>query len=330
MKKQILTLTTYFSIHAITCAGFNISDLTWVDDVGARTEPTKNGMFNVASFAAISDGSTINTKAIQATIDACHNAGGGIVTFSSGNYLTGSIYLKEGVHLIIPEGVTLLDSQKIEDYPEIPTRVAGIEMIWPSALINVIGHKNIKISGKGTVDGQGKPFWDAYWSLRKEYEAKGTTFGIRFKSARNRGGTTQHIYLKNIEMEEVGTAIEANMNWHPTYSYPTLPEEFKNVELPDHWNKMLQIVDPEKATPYFNNIHLSNINVSHVRSAINVRGSDVSKMENLYLNNITIHAEKAGTIKHASNWTTANISISSTDNLPTQIIECKNVSLTSD
>jgi hypothetical protein len=34
----------------------------------------------------------------------------------------------------MPEGATLIGSQKLEDYPMLPTRIAGIEMSWPAAL----------------------------------------------------------------------------------------------------------------------------------------------------------------------------------------------------
>ncbi len=274
--------------------------------MGARTEPQGKQTFNVVSFGAVADSTTMNTKAIQSAIDACANAGGGIVTFDPGCYLTGSLYLKEGVHLHIPEGVTLLGSQQIEDYPDIPTRVAGIEMVWPSALINVIGEKNVMISGKGEIDGQG---------------------GLRFKSAMNRGGTTEHIYLKDIVMEEVGTAIEATMNWNPSYSYSALPEEFKGKELPPHWVKMLETVDPpELGIPRFNNIHFSGITVHKARRALSVEGSEQSKMEHFSLNDITINAEHAGSVKHAEYWRMERIDIRSEDNLPVQVTESKDVS----
>lgn len=470
MKVKILILLCSLYMPALLLAGFDISDLEWVNDVGARDEPAGTERFNVSSFGAVADGTTLNTKAIQAAIDACHQAGGGIVTFSPGNYLTGSIYLKEGVHLEIPEGTALLGSQQIEDYPDIPTRVAGIEMIWPSALINVIGQQNVKISGKGKVDGQGKPFWDSYWEMRKEYEArglrwivdydckrprtlliseseditvrdvtferagfwtvhllyssyctvdgitirnnigghgpstdgididsssfilvensdidcnddnfclkagrdadglrvnrpteyvvirncisraggglftcgsetsggiryvlahdlkaKGTSVGLRFKSAMNRGGTTQHIYLKDIEMEEVGTAIEASMNWNPSYSYSALPEEFEGKELPDHWNKMLETVEPERGTPYFNNIHFSGIKVANAKRAFSVTGSEASRMEDFYLNDIEINAQNVGSIRHAHDWTIENVNVRSMDGQPVQISDSENI-----
>ena len=186
MKIKRLLVIALLTFPLAVNAGFDIKGLTWAKDVGARSEPQGKKRFNVASFGAIADGTTMNTKAIQAAIDACSKTGGGIVTFAPGSYLTGSLYLKEGVHLIIPEGVTLLGSQKIEDYPDIPTRVAGIEMEWPSALINVIGEKNVMISGKGEIDGQGKPFWDNYWEMRRVYEAKGLRWIVDYDCKRPR------------------------------------------------------------------------------------------------------------------------------------------------
>src|SRR4030042_3101156 len=51
-------------------------------------------IFKVEDFGAIADGSTINTIAVQKAIDSCNKAGGGVVMFSSGDYVTGTIILK--------------------------------------------------------------------------------------------------------------------------------------------------------------------------------------------------------------------------------------------
>jgi len=45
--------------------------------------------------------------------------------------------------------VKLLGSQNIEDYPEINTRIAGIEMKWPAALINILKQDNAMFQEKG-------------------------------------------------------------------------------------------------------------------------------------------------------------------------------------
>ncbi|NQE63428.1 glycoside hydrolase family 28 protein [Caulobacter sp. RHG1] len=137
------------------------------------------------AHGARGDGKTLNTKSIQAAIDAAANAGG-VVAFQPGVYLTGALFLKSGVTLRLDKGVTLLGSQNLADYPELPTRVAGIELTWPAALINVYKQKNVRIVGDGTIDGDGKVFWDSYWALRRKYDPKGLRWAADYDCKRPR------------------------------------------------------------------------------------------------------------------------------------------------
>ncbi|USX11647.1 glycosyl hydrolase family 28 protein [Oxalobacteraceae bacterium OTU3CAMAD1] len=141
--------------------------------------------YNAASYGAKGDGVTLNTKAIQAAIDAAAKDGGTVV-LSPGTYLSGSIFVKTGVTLQVDKGVTILGSQRIEDYPIMPTRIAGIEMSWPAALVNVYEQKNAAITGQGTIDGDGKIFWDSYWTLRKTYEPRGLRWASDYDARRPR------------------------------------------------------------------------------------------------------------------------------------------------
>ena len=141
--------------------------------------------YNAGSYGAKGDGVTLNTKAIQAAIDAAAKDGGTVV-LSPGTYLSGSIFVKTGVTLQVDKGVTILGSQRIEDYPVMPTRIAGIEMSWPAALVNVYEQKNAAITGQGTIDGDGKIFWDSYWTLRKTYEPRGLRWASDYDARRPR------------------------------------------------------------------------------------------------------------------------------------------------
>lgn len=141
--------------------------------------------YNASSYGAKGDGVTLNTKAIQAAIDAAARDGGTVV-LSPGTYLSGSIFVKSGVTLQVDKGVTILGSQRIEDYPVMPTRIAGIEMSWPAALVNVYEQKNAAITGQGTIDGDGKIFWDSYWTLRKTYEPRGLRWASDYDARRPR------------------------------------------------------------------------------------------------------------------------------------------------
>ena len=141
--------------------------------------------YNAGSYGAKGDGVTLNTKAIQAAIDDAAKDGGTVV-LSPGTYLSGSIFVKTGVTLQVDKGVTILGSQRIEDYPVMPTRIAGIEMSWPAALVNVYEQKNAAITGQGTIDGDGKIFWDSYWTLRKTYEPRGLRWASDYDARRPR------------------------------------------------------------------------------------------------------------------------------------------------
>ena len=158
----------------------------WARDVGARHAPNKTKIFSANSYGAMGDGLKNSTKAIQQAIDSCSQGGGGIVTFSPGQYVTGALFLKRNVHLRIPAGVTLLGSQDDADYPSLSTRVAGIEMDWPAGLININNQKNVKISGGGVIDGRGEKWWDKYWALRREYEPRGLRWASDYDAQRVR------------------------------------------------------------------------------------------------------------------------------------------------
>lgn len=451
----------------------NIPELEWVKKVGAKTKPKELKQFHVQDYGAVNDGTTLNTKAIQKAIDACASRGGGTVTFDKGKYLTGAIFLKKGVHFILPKGTTLLGSTDLKDYPDIDTRVAGIEMKWPAALVNVLDQENVKISGDGVVHGQGKVFWDKYWSMRKEYEkkglrwivdydckrprtllvsgsknitveditiqqagfwslhilysehctvngviiqnnvagkgpstdgididsssyvlvencdidcnddnfclkagrdadglrvgrpteyivirnsisragsglftcgsetsgniryvlaenmkAEGTKTGIRLKSAMNRGGKVEHIYVQNIEMNNVGTAFETGANWNPAYSYSSLPKEYEGKKLPDHWKKMLENVDKKSGIPYFENIYLNNIKVTNGNTLMTVDGNSDSVMKKFFIDNIDADVHNAGYVTYAEDWKVNNIRIKSIEQPEIKVSDSKNVNFT--
>jgi polygalacturonase len=141
--------------------------------------------FRANDFGAKGDETTINTAAIQKAVDAAAKSGGTIV-FAPGIYRTGSLFLKTGTHLRLDKGVELRGSQQQADYPVMPTRIAGIEMRWPAALINVYEQSNVKISGQGVIDGDGKQWWDQYWKVRQEYEPKGLRWASDYDTQRPR------------------------------------------------------------------------------------------------------------------------------------------------
>jgi polygalacturonase len=100
-----------------------------------------------------------------------------------------------------------LGSENFDDYPEMDTRIAGIEMKWPSALINIINVKNAAVSGDGTINARGKFCWDKYWAMRKEYDAKGLRWIVDYDAKRVRTLLVQNssdINIKQVTFKNAG------------------------------------------------------------------------------------------------------------------------------
>ena len=142
---------------------------------------------------AACDGSTPMTDAIQKAINMAAPKGG-TVTFKPGTYLTGALFLKSGVTFEIPEGVTITGSQDIKDFPDLPTRIAGIELTWPAALINVRDAHDVTITGKGTIDENGAVWWKVYSDLSKVYVPKGLRWAVDYDAKRVRLSLVQNSY----------------------------------------------------------------------------------------------------------------------------------------
>jgi polygalacturonase len=152
---------------------------------GTLTAPAHARTLLANDFGARGDGTTVDTAAIQRALDAAagrHDT----VTLEPGTYLIGSIFVKSGTRLDLPSGVTLRGLQKIGAYPLLPTRVAGIEMTWPAALINVYHQHDVQITGHGTIDGDGSYWWKSYWDLRHAYDSKGLRWAADYDAKRPR------------------------------------------------------------------------------------------------------------------------------------------------
>jgi polygalacturonase len=123
--------------------------------------------FPVTEFGAVGDGTTLNTVKIQLGIDQIASKGGGTLVIPKGVFLSGAIFLKPGVNLKLDEGSILKGSTDRKDYPVRLTRIEGHFEEWLPALVNADKADHLRISGSGTLDGNGAPFWQEFWDRRK-------------------------------------------------------------------------------------------------------------------------------------------------------------------
>jgi exo-poly-alpha-galacturonosidase len=111
--------------------------------------------FLVTDHGAVGDGVTLNTPALQAEIDACASAGGGVLVVPKGVFLSGALYFKQGVDLEIEKNGVLKSTISMADFPPIYTRWEGVERYWTSAFLNFVGMSDVSVGGEGMIDGSG-------------------------------------------------------------------------------------------------------------------------------------------------------------------------------
>lgn len=479
MKNCVIILFIY--LFLVSCQDNKKSDLVQqLENIFYNESFTSipDTSFNVADYGAVPDGKTLATEAIQKTIDAAASAGGGRVVFQPGIYLSGALFVRSNTELNIGDGVVIQAVQDNSHYPRLWTRIAGIEMKWPAALINVYNESNVRITGKGVIDGNGKYWWDKFWGdplgtggMWVEYnnkgvrwavdydcervrpvvvwesenvlledftvkragfwtvsltysnrvhvdglvirnnigghgpssdgidtdsskdilvencdidcnddnlcikagkdadglrvnrpaenivyrncitraghglitlgsetsggmrnievyglEAIGTNIGIRFKSAKVRGGVIENIYFHDIRMKDVANPFHFELNWYPEYSYCIIPDNIPEDEITERWRVLSERVDPpEKGIPEFRDITLSNIEVENAGMAFYANAYPEKHIHDIHWKDITIEAEESGKLSYASNWTMTNVILKTASGKPVELIECENI-----
>jgi len=162
MKKTFLPfITTLLFLFPILCSAQTTApaDTNWnqlpiiLNRIHVPSFPNKD--YNIISFGAPTNGTTIATSFIQKAIDSCSHAGGGRVVVPAGSFLTGALTLKSNVNLYIAAGATLKFSTATANYlPVVLTRFEGIECYNYSPFIYSYNAQNIALTGSGTLDGQ--------------------------------------------------------------------------------------------------------------------------------------------------------------------------------
>lgn len=164
-----LSLLTVGTASAKTGAGTSATRTT--------SEHKLEKRYNIAELGAIGDGKTLNTKAIQAVIDKCSQNGGGTVVIPQGVFLSGSLFLKPGVNFELQKDAVLKGSTDINDYVKTETRIEGHFEPWRTALLNGDHVDHLRISGPGTLDGSGHPFYKEFYT-RRDRDKKTTNLSV--------------------------------------------------------------------------------------------------------------------------------------------------------
>ena len=147
--------------------------------------------FSAAKFGALADGRTPDTEPIQKAIDNCSAQGGGIVRLPVGQYLCGSILLKNRVTLQLDQGAVLLGSTNPADYRSTDPFREGTGNELGYAFLSAIDATDVGVTGAGVIDGQGKEVLAAL----KSGERNRRPFLMRFVRCTN-------VTLKDVKLRQ--------------------------------------------------------------------------------------------------------------------------------
>ena len=123
--------------------------------------PGMASVYNVRDYGAKGDGTTLDSPAINAAIEAAVKDGGGQVLLPAGTYLSGSIRLKSNIDLHLAAGATILAGSErgiydpSESFGGFPEYQDGGHTYFHNSLIWAEGQTNVSITGHGMIDGKG-------------------------------------------------------------------------------------------------------------------------------------------------------------------------------
>ncbi|CAI9108909.1 OLC1v1008615C1 [Oldenlandia corymbosa var. corymbosa] len=148
-----------------TCSGF------------FKPVPERKVVKSIVEFGGVGDGKTSNTasfRAAMADMERFKGSGGATLIIPKGIWLTGSFNLTSNFTLFLEEGSVILGSQDPSEWPivePLPSYGRGRERLGGRHISLLHGNNltNVAITGQnGTIDGQGKMWWDQWWNRTLE------------------------------------------------------------------------------------------------------------------------------------------------------------------
>jgi polygalacturonase len=153
----------------------------------------------------------------------------------------------------------------------------------------------------------------------------GTDIGLRFKTNRGRGGIVENVFIKNINMKDIAAeAILFDMYYEAKDPVVLAGERREPPKV--------QTLPVTEATPQFRNFYVKDIVCDGAEKAIFIRGIPEMNVQNVYLQDMVLHAREGLDFTEASGIHLKNIKLMTTNTNPvatihnSQNIELENIS----
>ena len=130
----------------------------------------------------------------------------------------------------------------------------------------------------------------------------GTDIGLRFKSARGRGGVVENIHISDIYMKDiVGEAILFDMYYMAKDPIPAAGEQ---RELP-----AIEAKPFNETTPIFKNFTIQNVQCAGAETAVFIRGLPEAPIQQITFSNMNFQSNKGIEIQEASQCSFSNVRV---------------------
>jgi parallel beta-helix repeat protein len=246
--------------------------------MAACSKPQTSTDFYITDYGAVGDSTTLNTSAIQKTIDACATRGGGRVIFPAGKFTSGTLVLRSNINYHFNNGAMLIGSASVENYnkPEgksnimligyqqQPTVEAGLRVFIDGSNVS-----NVSFTGHGIIDGNGNHFWDGEFKALERPEP-----WVNFRNAKN-------ISIKEVTFQNAPSHV---LRFADSERITIDGIKINNVPRSPNTDG-IDLVDAK-------NVHISNSFISTGDDAICLK-TDKTVVENVTVTNCIIESDDA-------------------------------------
>ncbi len=238
-------------------------------------EKSQSSVYSARSFGAVGDGSTDDTDALQAAIDACCSAGGGRVVLSGGVFLSGTLILRSRLTLEIQEDAVLKAVPDIDRYQYMATGYRSRMDTTPwRAFLFARDEEDISIVGGGEFDGCGGRH-DIFTNHQDNDPYR--PYGLFLVGCKN-------VTVKDLEMRN-------SVFWMQRYLYCD-GVRLENLDIWNHSNQNNDGIDIDSSQ----NVFISNCKVDASDDGICLKSEGEDPVKNVVVTNCIV-ASHASAIK---------------------------------
>jgi hypothetical protein len=159
LARSTLAVSAFLAVALVAPLRGQDPSATKPKAVEKASQAASTEVFDVRRFGAVGDGVRLDTAALQRAIDACVAGGGGTVLVPAGKYLSGTITLKSNVTLHLAPSAVILGSPDLSHYATAIERCGfTLHSHIDKCLVYAAKAENVAITGRGTIDGQGRLF----------------------------------------------------------------------------------------------------------------------------------------------------------------------------